>query len=205
MKRRRKKQKKINDRRSNDEFETPMSGMSMQPPFSSILKRVIKLNGPDSLPRSTIAAKSIHPLFGLDIGDLVGEREFVHRAIVEAQPCGCRNRRKPAVCFSQVSSLRLGKSSRACAPRLSSRASAPCTVTAACEIRLSNSSVSIKVGVPDQRAVGDVDVGECRPIPRGSPRRLPSTLSCAEHGAVALHGLLPCAGRKLGRGRAASA
>ena len=49
-----------------------------------------------------------------------------------------------SVCFIQVSSLRFEKSSRACAPRLSSRLAAEFTVTAAWQIRLSNSSASIR-------------------------------------------------------------
>ena len=48
------------------------------------------------------------------------------------------------MCFIQLTSSRLGKSSRACAPRLSWRFSAPSTVTAACAIRLSYSSVSTR-------------------------------------------------------------
>ena len=49
-----------------------------------------------------------------------------------------------SVCFIQLLSSRLGKSSRACAPRLSVRFCADSMVTTACAIRLSNSSVSIR-------------------------------------------------------------
>src|SRR5665213_4389485 len=47
-------------------------------------------------------------------------------------------------CFIQFTSSRSGKSSRACAPRLSVRLTAASMVTTACSIRLANSSVSIR-------------------------------------------------------------
>mmetsp|Transcript_27816 Transcript_27816/g.68383 ORF Transcript_27816/g.68383 Transcript_27816/m.68383 type:complete len:207 (+) Transcript_27816:381-1001(+) len=51
---------------------------------------------------------------------------------------------QPTVCFIQSTSLRLGKSSRACAPRLSWRRSALCMVICALGIRLCSSSASIR-------------------------------------------------------------
>ena len=48
------------------------------------------------------------------------------------------------MCFIQLLSSRSGKSSRACAPRLSVRFFAESMVTTACAIKLSNSSVSIR-------------------------------------------------------------
>lgn len=51
---------------------------------------------------------------------------------------------KASVCFIQLTSSLFGKSSRACAPRLSLRISALCMVTAALMSRFSSSSVSTR-------------------------------------------------------------
>merc|ERR1719198_512871 len=66
---------------------------------------------------------------------------------------------KPRVCTIQSSSLRSVKSSRACAPRLSLRASAPCTVIDACERVLELEGLD-EVGVPDERLVLNVHLLE---------------------------------------------
>ena len=79
-----------------------------------------------------------------------------------------------AVCFIQFLSSRSGKSSRACAPRLSLRLAAEWIV----RLRLHDQVLELQrlhqVGVPDHRAVLDPDVAACRRTPCPcwrSPRR----------------------------------
>ena len=107
-----------------------------------------------------------------------------------------------SVCFIQFLSSRSGKSSRAWAPRDSVRLAAESIVTTAWTIRLSYSSVSIEVGVPDQRAVGDADVVGPGPDLVDALVAFGEHLAGAEHGAVLLHHLLH-AQAELGGRRAA--
>ena len=137
--------------------------------------------------------------------DLVGQRVHLHRAVVE-RDLARRRRRQASVCFIQFASSRSGKSSRACAPRLSWRASAEThRGHAPCPIRLSSSSVSIRSRVPDQRAVGDAHVVHRRQSalhlvarPRaasrwcGTPRRAPAW-SSASRARIAARRLPPLA------------
>ena len=69
------------------------------------------------------------------------------------------------MCFIQFASSRSGKSSCACAPRLSLRASAPTMVVIALPIRLSQLQRLDEIGIPDQAAIGT----EMSDSPRHTP------------------------------------
>ena len=116
--------------------------------------------------------------------EFAGRREFGHRwcsfsrsapwagstrprrSACSGAPGGSRSARRPrpstqhSVCFSQFSSSRCGKSSRACAPRLSVRFAAEWIVAIACSSRFSSSSVSIRSVFQIERAIRDAHVGE---------------------------------------------
>jgi hypothetical protein len=79
-----------------------------------------------------------------------------------------------SVCFIQLPSSRSGKSSRACAPRLSLRFAAERIVAMACASRLSSS-------------IADADVGERRDHFFELVHAFVERLAGAEHGGVRLH------------------
>ena len=110
----------------------------------------------------------------------------MHRAIAQRHAC-CPGCTTASVCLRQFSSSRFGQSSRACAPRLSLRASRRDDGGERVRHQVGELERLHQVGVPDHRAVGDLDVGHLGRRPPPSCRSPRQRLVGAEDRRVLLH------------------
>ena len=110
-------------------------------------------------------------------------------------------RPRRACASSSSTSSRCGKSSRACAPRLSVRLAAEWMVAVACSSRFSSSSVSMRSVFQTSERSATAHVGEGGEGRADALDALRQALAGAEHGGIELHGLLHLEADRGGRPR----